>query len=168
MALQIIFIFVAAVTLGGALMTVTSRNLVHSALWLILSLFGVAVLYVLLNANFLAVAQVVIYIGAIAILIIFGVMMTRRLVTDPSRQINNTWWLAALLSLVFFGGLSWMLSTWDGFWSEAPVMAVNIDPLKQLGKALVAPDLYVLPFELASVLLLAALIGSIIIAYEKS
>ena len=144
-----------------------SRNLVHSALWLILSLFGVAVLYVLLNASFLAVAQVVIYIGAIAVLIIFGVMMTRRLTIDTSRQINSTWWLAALLSLVFLGGLSWMLSHWDGFWIEAPVMAVNIDPIKQLGAALVAPNLYVLPFELASVLLLAALIGSIIIAYEK-
>jgi NADH-quinone oxidoreductase subunit J len=167
MALQIIFILVAAVTLGAALMTVTSRNLVHSALWLIMSLFGVAVLYVLLNASFLAVAQVVIYIGAIAILIIFGVMMTRRLAIDTSRQINSTWWLAALLSLVFLGGLSWMLSNWDGFWIEAPVMAVNIDPVKQLGAALVAPNLYVLPFELASVLLLAALIGSIIIAYEK-
>jgi NADH-quinone oxidoreductase subunit J len=75
-ALQIIFLITAVVTLGSALMVVTSRNLIHSALWLILSLFGVAVLYVVLNASFLAVAQVVIYIGAIAILIIFAVMMT--------------------------------------------------------------------------------------------
>ncbi len=81
-ALQIIFILVAARTLGAGLMVVTARNLIHSALWLVLALFGVAVLYVLLEAGFLAVVQVVVYIGAIAILIIFAIMLTRKIAPD--------------------------------------------------------------------------------------
>lgn len=166
-ALQIIFFVTAVVTLGSALMVVTSRNLIHSALWLILSLFGVAVLYVVLNAGFLAVAQVVIYIGAIAILIIFAVMMTRTLVENFPVQMNAEWWLAGLLAVVFFAGLAWMLGSWDGFSSSMPAMAEGADPLRQLGVALVSPDAYVLPFELASILLLGALIGALMIAREK-
>ena len=65
--IQLFFIFAAAATLGAALLVVTSRNLIHAALWLIVSLFGVAVFFVILNAGFLAMVQVVVYIGAIAI-----------------------------------------------------------------------------------------------------
>ena len=75
---QIIFLIVGAVTLVAGLMVVTVRNLVHAALWLVATLFGVAIIYTLLNASFLAVVQVVVYIGAIAILFIFAVMLTRR------------------------------------------------------------------------------------------
>ena len=164
--MQIIFLIVAIATLGAALMVVTSRNLVHSALWLIVTLFGVAVFYVLLNAGFLAIAQIVIYIGAIAILVIFAVMMTQQLtVKEPTRQFNRLWWVAGLVSAALFVGLAWVLSSWEGFTMTAQTLTA--DPLPQLGQALVSPDLYVLPFELASILLLAALIGSIIIAWEK-
>jgi NADH-quinone oxidoreductase subunit J len=166
-ALQIVFLITAVVTLGSALMVVTSRHLIHAAFWLILSLFGVAVLYVVLNAGFLAVAQVVIYIGAIAILVIFAVMMTRTLVEDFTKQLNAQWWVAALLSVVLFAGLAWMLGSWDGFSTPLPPMAVGADPLRQLGVALVSPNAYVIPFELASVLLLGALIGSLLIARER-
>jgi NADH-quinone oxidoreductase subunit J len=166
-ALQIVFLITAVVTLGSALMVVTSRHLIHAALWLILALFGVAVLYVVLNAGFLAVAQVVIYIGAIAILVIFAVMMTRTLVEDFTKQLNAQWWMAALLSVVLFAGLAWMLGSWEGFSTPLPPMAVGADPLRQLGVALVSPNAYVIPFELASVLLLGALIGSLLIARER-
>lgn len=77
-AMQFVFLAVAAVTLAAAFMVVSSRSLIHSALWLVLALFGVGVVYVLLNAGFFAVAQVLIYIGAIAILFIFAVMLTRK------------------------------------------------------------------------------------------
>ena len=166
-ALQIVFLITAVVTLGSALMVVTSRHLIHAAFWLILALFGVAVLYVVLNAGFLAVAQVVIYIGAIAILVIFAVMMTRTLVEDFTKQLNAQWWVAALLSVVLFAGLAWMLGSWEGFSTPLPPMAVGADPLRQLGVALVSPNAYVIPFELASVLLLGALIGSLLIARER-
>ncbi|GAG05720.1 unnamed protein product, partial [marine sediment metagenome] len=75
--MQVIFLITAVVTLGGAVMVVTVRNLIHAALWLILALFGVAVMYTLLSAPFFTVVQIVIYIGAIAILMIFAIMLTR-------------------------------------------------------------------------------------------
>jgi NADH-quinone oxidoreductase subunit J len=165
--LQIIFLVVAAVTLGAAVMVVTARNLVHAALWLILTLFGVAIFFVLLSAGFFAVVQVVIYIGAIAILMIFAIMLTRRVLQDVGPQYNPGWWLAALVSAVFFGGLSWMLTTWDGFSTPMPQLPQGSDSLQQLGQALVSPNAYVLPFEVASVLLLGALIGAIVIAWER-
>ncbi len=166
-ALQVVFLITAVVTLGAALMVVTARNMIHSALWLILSLFGVAVMYALLSAPFFTVVQVVIYIGAISILMIFAVMLTRNVMQDTGRRVNQGWWLAALLSLLLFGGLAWLLSTWSGFHTALPAMPTGFDPVVELGKALVLPDGYVLPFEVASVLLLAALIGSIVVAWER-
>jgi NADH-quinone oxidoreductase subunit J len=80
--LQIVFLIAGALTLLSALLVVTRPNLVHASLWLIATLAGVAVLFVLLEAGFLAAVQVVIYIGAIAILIIFAVMLTRRVMAD--------------------------------------------------------------------------------------
>lgn len=165
--LQLIFIVVAAMTLGAAFMVVTIRNLVHAALWLVVALFGIAVFYVVLNAGFLAVAQVVIYIGAIAILMIFAIMLTRRIASDSSPQINRNWLWAALASIALFGGLVWMLSQWSGFFSPMPPMSPRADPLRDLGVALVSPNAYLIPFEVASVLLLAALIGAIMVAWER-
>jgi len=165
--LQIVFIITAATTLGAAVMVVTARNLVHAALWLVVSLFGVAVMFVLLNAGFLAVAQVIIYIGAIAILMIFAIMLTRRVYSESSPQVNRNWGLAAILSLALFAGLAWMLGAWSGFSTALPEMSPRADPLRELGLALVSPDFYVIPFEVASVLLLAALVGAIMVAWER-
>jgi NADH-quinone oxidoreductase subunit J len=165
--IQIIFILVAAATLGAAAMVVITRNMVHAALWLVVALFGIAVFYVLLNAGFLAVAQVVIYIGAIAILMIFAIMLTRRIAVDTGSQSNSNWPYAALLSVVVFGGLVWMLSRWGSFMAPASPLSPRADPLRELGQALVSPNAYVIPFEVASVLLLAALIGAIMVAWER-
>jgi NADH-quinone oxidoreductase subunit J len=166
-AMQILFLITAAVTLGGAVMVVTSRDLVHMALWLILSLFGVAVIFALLSAPFFTVVQVVIYIGAITILMIFAIMLTRRSMKESGSSVNQGWWLAALLSLILFGGLTWLLSTWSGFHTPLPAMPAGRDMVRELGIALVSPQGYVLPFEVASVLLLAALIGAIVVAWER-
>ncbi|HWQ84865.1 MAG TPA: NADH-quinone oxidoreductase subunit J, partial [Anaerolineales bacterium] len=163
-ALQVIFILVAAATLGAALMTVIVGNMIHAALWLIVSLFGIAVVYVLLNAGFLAVAQVVIYIGAIAILVIFAIMLTRSVAVDQGTQINSNWGWGAVLALALFGALVWVLSSWPGINTGAQALPVGQDTVLQLGEALLAPNQYLLVFEVASVLLLAALIGSIMIA----
>jgi NADH-quinone oxidoreductase subunit J len=159
---SIIFLVVAVFTLGSALMVVTSRNLVHSALWLIAALFGVAIVFGILQAGFLAIVQVVVYIGAIAILMIFAIMLTRRVATD-----NANWRWAVLVGLVIFGALCFLLRSWPGLSEPAAALNPSIDPLRQLGVALVSPDAYVLPFELASVLLLAAMIGAIVVAWEK-
>jgi len=166
--IQIIFLVTAIAALGSAIMVVTTRNLVHAALWLILTLFGVAVLFVLLNAAFLAIAQIVIYIGAISILMIFAIMLTRRVAKDSGPQINQNWGIAALISVLLFGSLTWLLGTWNGFSTKLPEMSSRADPLRQLGQALVSPDLYVLPFEVASILLVAALIGAIMVAWDRN
>ena len=165
-ASQIIFGLTALLILFSAVRVVTTRSMVHAALWLIVTLLGVTVLYALLQANFLAVVQVVVYVGAIAILFIFAIMLTRREMRDTSSQMNRSWPLAALISLVVFGGLTALVY-------NAPVagkVAGNLsdeDMLGALGQALVSPDAYVLPFEVASVLLLAALIGAVYLAVNK-
>lgn len=166
-AIQFIFIILAALTLGSAIMVVTVKNLVHAALWLVTVLFGVACFFVMLNAGFLAVAQVVIYIGAIAILMIFTIMLTRRVAEDTGPQVSGSWIWAALIAMLLFGGVVWLLSLWPGFRTSLPAWSPGIDPLRQLGQALVSPNAYVIPFEVASVLLLAALIGAIIVAWDK-
>ena len=166
-AQQIIFLIVALFTLGSALMVVTTRNLVHAALWLVSTLFGVAVVYALLNANFIAVVQVVVYIGAIAILFIFAVMLTRKDMRDSGPQMNKNWWLGALVAVFVFAGLAFLLQSWNGVSATAASLPSGFDAISLLGDALVSPDAYVLPFEVASVLLLAALVGAVYVAFNK-
>lgn len=148
-------------------MVVTARNLIHAALWLILTLFGVAVMYGLLSATFFTVVQVVIYIGAIAILMIFAIMLTRRVRQEPGSNVNKGWWLAGLIALLLFTSLVWMLSSWPGFQTTLQELPQDFDSIQVLGTALVSPEGYVIPFEIASVLLLAALIGAVVVAWER-
>jgi NADH-quinone oxidoreductase subunit J len=163
---QIVFLIVALVTLGAGFMVVTSRNLVHAALWLVATLFGVAITYALLNASFLAVVQVVVYIGAIAILFIFAVMLTRKDMRDEGTQLNKNWWFGALLSVSTFTGLFFMLRGWSGFSKTATAFPSGFDAISELGNELVSPAGYVLPFEVASVLLVAALVGAVYVAFN--
>ena len=160
-ATQIIFLVVGTLTLASAFLVVTVRNLIHAALWLVAALFGVAVIFVLLDAGFMATVQVVLYIGAIAILIVFAVMLTRRVMQDVGPQRNANWWLGAIVAIVFFGAISSLL--WRTEWSVLPVGEVG-DTVLALGLSLVDPNQYVIPFEVASVLLIIALIGSIAVA----
>ena len=163
---QITFLVVAFVVLGSALMVVTTRNLVHAALWLISTLFGVAVVFALLSASFLAVVQVVVYIGAIAILFIFAVMLTRKDMRDQGPQTNKNWWVGALMALLTFGGLFSLLQGWNGLSKTAAVIPSSFDAVSELGNALTSPAGYVLPFEVASVLLVAALVGAVYVAFN--
>ena len=164
---QIAFLIVALFTLGSGFMVVTTRNLVHAALWLVSTLFGVAVTYALLNASFLAVVQVVVYIGAIAILFIFAVMLTRKDMRDQGAQQNSNWWAGALLSVLTFGGLFFLLQGWDGLSKTAGAIPAGFDAVAELGNELVSPAGYVLPFEVASVLLVAALVGAVYVAFNR-
>lgn len=166
-AMQIIFGITAVVMVGSAIMVVTTKNLIHAALWLIVTLFGAAVLFATLNAGFIAVIQVVVYIGAIAILFIFAVMLTRREMLDRGPQLNSGWWLSAVIAVLVFGGLVWLLNGWGGFMKAAPALGPSFDSVGMLAQALVSPEAYVLPFEVASVLLLAALVGAVYIAFQR-
>jgi len=164
---KIIFLVVAFFTLGSGLLVVTTRNLVHAALWLIVTLFGVAVVFALLSASFLAVVQVVVYIGAIAILFIFAVMLTRKEIRDRGPQLNQNWWFGVLLSVATFVGLFALLQGWSGLSKTVTEIPSRFDAVNALGNALVSPDAYVLPFEVASVLLVAALVGAVYVAFNR-
>lgn len=173
---QIIFLVTAAVTLFAALNVVMRRNLVHAGLFLVLALFGVAAFFVLLEAPFLAVVQVVIYIGAISILMIFGVMLTRRVADDDTPISTRNAWLAGMTAVLALEGLVVLLGAWPDFETTvAPLTRAGVAPnqlsqvlVEELGVALVSPNAFILPFEVASVLLLAALIGAIYIASERN
>jgi NADH-quinone oxidoreductase subunit J len=164
---QIIFLVVALVTLVTAIMVVTTSNLIHAALWLVSTLFAVAILYALLNASFLAVVQVVVYIGAIAILFIFAVMLTRKEIRDQGPQLNSSWGLSAALAVVTFGGLFALLQGWSGMSKTVADFPSGFDAMNELGTALTSPNAFVLPFEVASVLLLAALVGAVYLAFNR-
>lgn len=161
---QAIFLFIGFVTLMAGIMMVTRSNLIHSALYLVVALFGVAVLFVLLDAGFLAVVQVLVYIGAIAILMIFAVMLTRGNVVDEQVTFNKVFGWALLLASLFGFALIIMLGQWPAIDATAPALSASRDTVVELGVALVSPDAYVIPFEVASVLLLAALIGALVVA----
>jgi NADH-quinone oxidoreductase subunit J len=164
---QIIFLVVALFTLGSGFMVVTTGNLVHAALWLVSTLFGVAVIFALLNAGFLAVVQVVVYIGAIAILFIFAVMLTRKDMRDQGPQTNSGWWAGALIAVLVFAGLLFLLQGWKGLSKTAAAIPSGFDAVAELGNALVSPNAFVLPFEVASVLLVAALVGAVYVAFNR-
>ncbi len=163
MAEQIIFFIFTLIVLGGGIGIVATKNLYYSALFLSLTLSGMAGYFVLLNAGFLAAVQVVVYVGAIAILILFAIMLSRRMMTADEPQTNRQTWLAAIVSPLLFVALlvmvlqiNWPLST------AAPTdNAVLLLGMSFLGS-------YVIPFEVISVLLLVALVGAIILARDTS
>jgi NADH-quinone oxidoreductase subunit J len=160
---QDIIFWTLAVVMGiAAFGVVTSRNVVHAALWLVATLMGAAVIYVLLFAEFIAWAQVLVYVGAVVVLMLFGLMLTRAPIGSGSFD-NNQRWLAALCSLAIFVVTSYVIV--DAFEGQ------DIDLVLQSGDRPRAEGVgneifsnFVLPFEAVSVLLLAALIGAVVIA----
>ncbi len=152
---DIIFYLFAAVTLLSALFVVTSRNIVHSAFYLLFTFFGVAGIYVMLGADFVAIVQLIVYVGGILILLLFGVMITNKItnVDIKSGTINT---LPAAIGLGLFTGIigSVILNTdWRVVDSEMPQST-----LSTLGQMLL--NEYVLVFELLGILLLIALVGA--------
>jgi NADH-quinone oxidoreductase subunit J len=114
------------------------------------------------------VVQVLVYIGAIAILIIFAVMLTRRAMQDVDQQTVRGWPWAAGVAVLIFSGLVWVLSAWSGGLAQAPALESDTTTITQLGLALISPEAFVVPFEVASVLLVAAMVGAIYIGRQKA
>ena len=161
---HVVFLVLSAVALIGALGVVTVRNLFHAALFLVLSFVGVAGFYILLEAEFLAMVQLLVYVGAISILIIFAVMLSRRIMSPEVKALNEQWIFglvagAALLAVLIFVILN---VSWPAVESPLPPETISY-----LGAALVSPERFLLVFEVASVLLLVALVGAVIIARER-
>ena len=162
---QVIFIILSAVALIGALGVVVSRKLFHAAIFLVLSFVGVAGYYVLLEAEFLAAIQILVYVGAIAILIIFAIMLSRRLMSPEFKARNEQWLWAVVAAVALFVILVVILVQVN--WPVVESVMPEEGTISELGQALVNPDQYLLVFEVASVLLLVALVGAVIIARER-
>lgn len=167
-AQSIAFAIFSILTLAGAIGVVANHNLFRGAIWLIISFFGVAGFFVLLSAPFLAAVQVLVYIGAIAILITFAVMLTRGM-THLTEVYTRRWSSVAAGVLLFaflFLGVIWPVWGTGGSQADNPVSDA-VATTTDLGIALVDGNQYVLPFEVASLLLTAAMIGAIVIARDE-
>ena len=157
---EIIFWILGAAMVVAAVCVVTARNVVHAALYLVGTLMGAAALYVLLLAEFVAWVQVLVYVGAVVVLMLFGLMLTRAPI-GAGRFDNDQRWLAAICALVLFGVTAWILI--DTFEGENIHLADAAGTKTQtIGDVIFS--VYVLPFEVVSVLLLAALVGAVVIA----
>ena len=177
MAEQIVFSILAVITLVSAFIVVTDRNLFHAALAMMLSFLGVAGFYAMLNSGFMAAAQLLVYIGAISILVIFAIMMTRRLMSTDETALNSQSAGAAIAAILLFGVLGFVFyvtgiaaPAGQLFNKGAPIAsnAALEAVVVRLGVMFTSPSAYVLPFEIASVLLLAALVGAIVVARPKT
>ncbi|MDO8490957.1 MAG: NADH-quinone oxidoreductase subunit J [Dehalococcoidia bacterium] len=157
------FWIMAVVLVASALAVVLLRNIFRSALCLVLAFLTVAGIYVLLQADFLAVVQILIYVGAVAILMIFAIMLTRDVQQGnlPSRLRFSSLLLSALLMavmIVVVTNTGWSIS------AQPP----SPDTTSAIAKAVFAENGgFVLPFEIVSVLLLAAIIGAVVLVREK-
>ncbi len=160
----VVFIILSAIAVGGALGVVLNRVLFRSALFLVLSFVGVAGFYVLLEVPLLAMVQLLVYVGAIAILIIFAIMLSRQAMTADDKALNDQWLLGWVVAGLLFAALVYVVVTVNWPVVEA---AVPDNMILRLGQAFINADEYVLPFEVASVLLLVALVGAVVIAREK-
>ncbi len=152
----------------AALRVVTTRNVVHAALYLVVVLATVGALYVLLAAEFVAAVQILIYIGAILVLFLFGIMLTRPTIGTDTGLDNDQRWIAGVTGLFLLGVLSFVLV--DAFGDEQlpDLGGVSRETLTaERGTAAVGDAIfstYLVPFEVVSVLLLAALVGAIVLA----
>ncbi len=165
LATYLAFFALSGLTLLSALAVVTLRNLLHSALALVVTFIGVAGLYLLLQAEFIAFVQVLLYIGAVMVLILFAIMLTRRLMQQQLYQFTGKWWIAAPLSLLLAALIAPVVwTTWGARPSVSPE-PVPKEATAALGEALMTR--FALPFEIASVLLLVALVGAIVIAWPR-
>jgi NADH-quinone oxidoreductase subunit J len=157
---NIAFGIVAVMMVVGALRVVTSNNVVHAALWLVVVLAGAAAQYVLLAAEFVAVTQVLVYVGAVMVLFLFGTMLTRSKIGRQTDLNNGYWWAAAATALFLLGTLSYVLI--DAFEDRKLPEDVVPSTTREVSDSIFGP--YLLPFWALSFVLLAAMIGAIVLA----
>jgi NADH:ubiquinone oxidoreductase subunit 6 (subunit J) len=164
MAAKFVIYAVMAVILVFALGVVTLRNLFHCALCLAAALIGTAVLYVVLQAEYLAAIQILLYVGAVVTLVIFAIMLTEHLAGKTVRQ-NNSQSLPAIAGVLGFVSLLTALILKTP-WPVTPTALQAKVSVMGLGKALMGA--YVFPFEVISIVLIAALIGTVVIAKKDA
>jgi len=161
----LVFGGLAALSVIGAVAAATAPRIVHAALALLAAFFGVAGLYFLLGADFVALGQVIVYVGGILVLLVFGVLLTGRtqvtLGTAEERRPTGAIWVGGALFLAL------LLAIAGTDWPEQPHPADPSPTTAPIGRALIDPDQYLVPFEVASVLLLAALVGAAYLARRR-
>lgn len=171
----IAFFIIAIVLVGSSLAVVLARNIVHSALFLVAFFGAAAGIYVLLNAEFIAIVQVLIYAGAVTILVLFAIMLTQNSGSAKSNPFSGQWWLAGPICVLLGGGIIYAVST-SKMLVGGPNSSVELGNVSaaggtvvRLGQLLYSPFSYsyVLPFEVASIVLLVAIIGAIVIGREE-
>ena len=163
--MSIAFVVLALLTLAGAMAAVTLRNLVHCALALAVAFAGLALLFLQLDAQFVGFTQILVYVGAVAILVVFAILLTRGADDGKAGTVFSRTWLAGLgIAAAVFALLGWaVLRSVRGLAQAAGTPAVTVE---NIGQALMSR--YVLPLEIVALLLTAALVGAVIVAmYER-
>lgn len=161
---EVVFLLTGVVILGAAVLCVTSTHLVHAGLWLVVALGGLAVEYLLLTAEFIAWVQVLIYVGAVVVLLLFGLMLTRAPI-GPSPEADSRNRPVALAAALAAAGLLVTLVV-DAFGTTWIDLGTPRGDSRAIGESLFRS--WVLPFEALSVLLLAALVGAIVVSRQRS
>ena len=165
----LLFTVAATLSIVGALMMVTRRNAIHSALWMIATFIAVAVLYLMQNAQFIAIAQVMVYAGAIMMLILFVIMLVNLEKADaPERKFSSRKFTGAVITIMLFFetlvvGTAFQITGREGLYSAA--MLERTGNVRVMGSLLYGQ--YLFPFELASILLLIGIVGAVILAKRK-
>ena len=161
--MTISFAIIAIIVIASGVAAMTMRNLVHCALSLIVTLGGLAGIYLQLGAQFVGFAQILVYVGAVAILIVFAILLTRGSDAPQQAIVSPGWIVGAAVAVVVFGLLAWMIAGSGMFQKQAPeAPAISVS---QIGQELMTG--YVLPLEVVGLLLTAALIGAVIIAMQE-
>lgn len=164
--MDIAFWIISGITVLGALLAVTMRNLVHCVLSLILFFLGIAAHYFLLRADFIGAVQILIYIGAVAVLILFAIMLTRNVTGSegPREVLGVKWWTGSIIAGVMAAMLCWAVQG-DKLAQALPGGDKAKTSIAEIGRGFIAD--WVVPFEIMAVLLTAALIGAVVIALEE-
>ena len=154
------FYIIAVIMVVGALRVVTTRNVVHGALWLVVVLAGAAAQYVLLAAEFVAITQVMVYIGAVMVLFLFGTMLTRAQIGAEDNLNNKNWFVGIPVAVLMLATM--LIALNDGFGNEKLPVDAPLVSTQQVSDQIFGP--YLLPFWALSFVLLAAVIGAIVLA----
>ena len=169
---SVLFYFFAGIAVVGAVLTVTSRNAVHSAIFLITALLATAGIFLQLRAEFLFIVQIILYVGGIMVLFVFVIMLVNLDVAVRQMQFARQKWVALVISLALaaqVGLMFWSIRKMPG--QGVPVLAAapveNLPPnSEEVARSLFST--YLLPFEIASVLLLVAMIGAVVMAKKRT
>lgn len=161
-----LFILLSTIAIGAALAMITNRSTVNSALFLVINMVSLAGIYLLLDAQYLAVIQVLVYAGAIMVLFLFVIMLLNQEDEDGLfKQLSLGYIFSALLSFVVLAQIVYMILGWSGATLPLSEVSTDIGTVESLGKVIFTE--YLLPFEVTGILLTAAVVGALLIANRK-